>query len=835
MEGWIGEKLQVACDECYLDPSNLQSKKQKHQAFESEMQANSSRLGVVLQEGADLLANKHYAVQEIQARLDSLEHLWQQLLDSSALKRERLHQAYQALLFSRTLDDLDAWMDEVVLALESEDHGKDLTSVHALINKNHKMTQDVNAHSNEIEQAQEVAKSFATDGHFMQNEILDRAEDIAKKYETLQEPLQIRQENLAAALLLHELLRDMDEELLWLHEKMPVAKNEELGDRLTAVQSYLKKHQALEADITSHDPVVNNIGSRSQQLIRSGHFASEDISSRSDHLAKTMRQLKDVASVRRLRLLDALEVQSFYTEVNEAESYLRDKRPLALSQDYGRDEDSTQILIKKLETLTRDIKAFHSTIDKLEITANKLTERNHFDSDNVTKTMTALRRSHNEVEMQCEQRSRRLEQSVQLYTLLRRADLLLEQLSEQMSVAASEDYGRDVEHVELLIQKFESFMTSLGSNEHKVADIKTESEKLLEDKHPEPERINSKLEEVEQLWEELRELSSARQDALAGAKQVHAFDRDADETIRWIIEKDAIISSEDYGQDLETIQSLARKHHGFERDLAAVKEQVDSVVKEAKRLAELFPDAREHISVKHMETVEVWNTLLEKSAERKDKLFQREKLQSYFGDHAELLAWIVEMRAKVTAPDLPKDVASSETIISRHDEYKVEIDSRETAINKFSDEGNVLIDQGHFMSEEIADKVSSLHDNWLLLLDCWQRRADIYHRNIDVRLFLRDASTIESWIESSEGIVRDEDLGKSIEEVEELIRRHNDFIKTVEAQEDKLNPVKRITKIEADFESLKKQEENAKKEEISRREAERMEALKRKEVSHDIL
>lgn len=43
-----------------------------------------------------------------------------------------------------------------------------------------------------------------------------------------------------------------------------------------------------------------------------------------------------------------------------------------------------------------------------------------------------VRRAHNEVEMLCEQRSRRLEQSVQLYTLLRRADLLVEHLTEQV-------------------------------------------------------------------------------------------------------------------------------------------------------------------------------------------------------------------------------------------------------------------------------------------------------------------------------------------------------------------------------------------------------------------
>lgn len=52
------------------------------------------------------------------------------------------------------------------------------------------------------------------------------------------------------------------------------------------------------------------------------------------------------------------------------------------------------------------------------------------------------------------------------------------------------------------------------------------------------------------------------------------FDRTADETITWIQEKDASLSSEGYGQDLETIQALVRKHEGFQTDLAAVKEQV---------------------------------------------------------------------------------------------------------------------------------------------------------------------------------------------------------------------------------------------------------------------
>jgi spectrin beta len=90
-------------------------------------------------------------------------------------------------------------------------------------------------------------------------------------------------------------------------------------------------------------------------------------------------------------------------------------------------------------------------------------------------------------------------------------------------------------------------------------------------------KIRAKVDEVNQLWDDLNELSHARQDALSGAKLVHVFDRNADETVTWITEKEAALYSEDYGQDLEGVQALLRKHAGFEHDLAAVKEQVGLV------------------------------------------------------------------------------------------------------------------------------------------------------------------------------------------------------------------------------------------------------------------
>ncbi len=51
VEAWITEKVQVATDESYLDPSNIQSKHQKHQAFEAEIAANAERIQAVMAVG----------------------------------------------------------------------------------------------------------------------------------------------------------------------------------------------------------------------------------------------------------------------------------------------------------------------------------------------------------------------------------------------------------------------------------------------------------------------------------------------------------------------------------------------------------------------------------------------------------------------------------------------------------------------------------------------------------------------------------------------------------------------------------------------------------------
>lgn len=74
----------------------------------------------------------------------------------------------------------------------------------------------------------------------------------------------------------------------------------------------------------------------------------------------------------------------FFDEAIEAKVWLKEKRPIITSYDYGKDEDSVQSLIKKLEAVERELSAFQHTVGRLSNLSQSLIDRSHFDSKNIT-------------------------------------------------------------------------------------------------------------------------------------------------------------------------------------------------------------------------------------------------------------------------------------------------------------------------------------------------------------------------------------------------------------------------------------------------------------------
>ena len=89
---------------------------------------------------------------------------------------------------------------------------------------------------------------------------------------------------------------------------------------------------------------------------------------------------------------------------------------------------------------------------------------------------------------------------------------------------------------------------------------------------------------METRFSDLSEKSSHRRQRLLDSNQLFNFFREADEVESWIAEMESIATSDDYGRDLEHVETLLKKFEDFTRDLVTSGERIGSLTSQAQTL-----------------------------------------------------------------------------------------------------------------------------------------------------------------------------------------------------------------------------------------------------------
>ena len=122
-----------------------------------------------------------------------------------------------------------------------------------------------------------------------------------------------------------------------------------------------------QVEINNHEPRIDAVSQTAQHMVEEGHFATDDIKGRLGQLHDHWNQLKEKSVQRKQDLEDSLQAHQYFTDANEAESWLKEKEPLAGNVDFGKDEDASEALLKRHEAFMSDLEAFGNTIQVLDL------------------------------------------------------------------------------------------------------------------------------------------------------------------------------------------------------------------------------------------------------------------------------------------------------------------------------------------------------------------------------------------------------------------------------------------------------------------------------------
>ena len=552
--------------------------------------------------------------------------------------------------------------------------------------------------------------------------------------------------------------------------------------------------------------------------------------------------MREAASSRGEKLREALEVQKFYIEADDMLQWLKDKQPEVTSQDYGKDDLSSMSYLTKLEALVMDLKTNQQT------RLNSLTQSSaHLKEKNIARKLAEIELGIKSLIDSGADREKHINAMLKVFEFERECEATANWFKDQQMIAASQDFGADLEHAESLLKKFNEFILELNKNNDRITRIDAMAQAMCENKYTPGSYIDSideRCSNLSELWRDLTTLAEVRRQTLEGAIEVHAFDKDCDDLITWAVEKEGLLKEEDIGYDLASVFTLAKQQESLETELSALKEELDRLKVESNRLSNQYPETREHIEHRLNDANATYNDVYQQLMSRKEKINQSQAMFLFANEFNELSDWLREMLVKITSAELAgsgsnNEVNNAELLLKRHKEYKIEIDMQQGKIQKLITKSEDLMSEAKRMKDltnqtEVKSKIEAISAANKNLIDTWQSRQDLYEQNLEYIRLSREIKLLDAWLSSKDGYVHTDVLGDSVHSVETLLKQHNDFELMLSAMEPRFEGLRRENKIEKIMKELKQKEQqhklltDEKFEEEKKKDAERKKNLEKR-------
>ncbi|XP_077448718.1 spectrin beta chain, non-erythrocytic 4 [Stigmatopora argus] len=810
----------MARDTARDEAQKLHRKWLKHQAFMAELARNKEWLAKIEQEGQGLIQEKPELRSVVQQKLEEIRECWSDLETTTKAKARQLFENNKPEPAVKSYSDLDNQLSHL------ERQPPQLEQAHHLPTFNEQLQKFQAMESQFGDIYKDVEELGGLQGVCLPQRSLttgdkDAGEQpavVETRIVRLIEPLKERRRILLASKEMHQVAQDLEDEMLWIQERLPLATCKEYGNNLQSVQQHVKKNQTLQRELAGRRTRVEEV------LDRAGIIASlrtpevEFVREGAGHV----RQLWEVLQLeleRRSVMLDAaLQAQQYYSEAAKVESWLSTQKLQQANDEKGTDEPSTLELLKTHLSLEQTVETYAETVGMLSQQCQQLLELGHPESEQLTKQQSHIDRLYVSLKDMVEHRKIKLEQQYWLYQLNKDVEELEKWITERETVASSTDLGQDLEHVTMLQDKFIKFASETSTiGQQRMEQVNKMVNEMIDCGHSDAATIAEWKDGLNESWADLLELIETRRQMLEASKQLHKFFTDCKEVMAQIAGKSKQLPEVRACQaNITNPATLQRLMHSFEHALQLLVTQVRQLQENAAQLLTIYAGEKaEAIMVKEHQVMEAWKELLSScEASRVHVTSVTDKVQ-FFSVVRENLMWMEGIMGQI-GWDEPRDLKALEVMNKQHQEIKAKIDGRSKTIQQCADLGKILIAAGNSASDEIKEKLESLLAKQKDLVEKWDRHQERLQSKHERFQFAQETVKAEAWLKAKEPPItsKQPEVGPcqaQTDEVEQLILRHEAFRKAAVTWKERFSSLRQLSAAE------KKKEEDKKTPLFSRR------------------
>uniref|UniRef100_A0A8C7LH16 Spectrin beta chain n=1 Tax=Oncorhynchus kisutch TaxID=8019 RepID=A0A8C7LH16_ONCKI len=714
----------------------------KHEDFVGTMDANMEKLASTLEGGQRLVDSGNLYSPRVQDKMDSIHDRYNKNRGKANEVTGILKDNRDLQHFLQNTQDLTLWINEKMLTAQDVSYDGD-RNLHTKWKKHQAFMAELASNKdwlNKIDQEGQELMDSKPDFEPIVTVRLARLHELWDKLESTAED---------KARLLFD------------------ANRSELFDQS---QADMKKWLAeLQKELQGDDEVKDLTNAN---ILLKNREDQPELEAEQQAIQRDFQQLLTPLAQRRGKLEAAKAVHQFYRDLADEILWVEERLPLAMSDEHGSNLQTVQLLLKKNQTLQREMKGHQPRVEEVlergRRMASAATEEGGPEAERIGEQEVWAR-----LQEEMAKRRDRLNGSNRAQQYYNDADEAEAWIGEQELYMIADDKAKDEQSAMLMSKRHLIVKQAVDVYSDSIQKLSDRAQKMLNEDHPNGESIIRRQGQVDKQYAGLKDLAEDRRRKLDHVYHHFLLSREVEDLEHWIAERDVVASSQEMGQDLDHVTILRDKFRDFSRETGMVGQErvdyvnqtIDELIKAGHTEAAAMADWRDSVN-------ESWADLLELIDTRVQLLQASHDLLKYFDDGKELVSQIQEKLNEIPA-DLGEDFSKADTFHRMHAAFERDISALGKQVQQFQETAARLHAQyAGDQATEIQAQEKEVVEAWKALLDACDGRRKRLEETADKFRFFTMVRDLMAWMESTIQQIETQEKPRDVSSVELLMKYH---------------------------------------------------------------
>merc|ERR1711997_348860 len=352
--GYLDEMILVLSDSRYgSNLSNVEASFKKHQAISADILSRENRFKDIEKKMEYFEDENYHGKGGIKKSGEGVLAKWKHLLELLSKHQQKLELDTEMLAHLRDIDTVHDSVISLQKSFDSEEFQKAANIKQSM--------QKLNLYESEIKAIQDLIKRLKSQGKQFSSVKGPISENIAKNvnkleddYKQLSSVAKITREKFEELQCIHQIKNDLDDVGHWLSEKTALSSTAILVKDIQALNIQLEKQKTAQNEFKKWLKKYDKV----QQSAKKFSLSDDGYNEKVKTIDKQWEELKKIYAEKENRLASLFSTLNLNSDLNEAESWLKDIHTLVTASDVGIDEVTSNSLLNRHKEICQRISVF---------------------------------------------------------------------------------------------------------------------------------------------------------------------------------------------------------------------------------------------------------------------------------------------------------------------------------------------------------------------------------------------------------------------------------------------------------------------------------------------